>query len=293
LNDDLGGKLSVPLPPLGVLNSTISVGLDYKHYQAVSYNTNNFFAVTSITNSDGSTSKISTTTSSGQNPLFTTLDYLPLNVGLNGSVPDAWGTTFFNAQANFNLAVLNGYVKSGTNITHGGFSKAAYSTNAQNNYVTVQMGADRVQTIYQDWTVKLHADGQWANTPLFSNEQYAMGGMASVRGYQNGEAYGDTGWRATIEPQTPQVSIGMAGNDGSEVPVWVRGSVFTDYGEIYRIDSFSNGARNLNYWGAGFGVTASIGNHLDARLMVAWPLISQSLADAGSIHVYFALGAQF
>jgi len=224
LNDDIGWRLSVPLPQLGGLNSTLSLGLDFKLYQTVSYNTNNFYATTTITNSNGSTSKISNTTSSGQVPVYTTLDYLPLNVGLSGSIPDSWGKTFFNAQANFNLAVLDGYIKSGTNITHGGFSEAAYSTNARNNYVTLQMGADRVQTIYKDWSVKLHADGQWANTPLFSNEQYAMGGTASVRGYQSGEGYGDTGWRATIEPQTPQIIIGMAGNEGSELPIWVRGS---------------------------------------------------------------------
>jgi hemolysin activation/secretion protein len=114
-----------------------------------------------------------------------------------------------------------------------------------------------------------------------------------VRGYLNGEAYGDNGWHATIEPQTPQLNIGMAGNEGDEVPCYVRGSVFTDYGEIYRIDSFAGSARSLDYWGAGFGVTANIGNHLDARLTVAWPLISQNLAAAGTIHIYFGIGAQF
>ncbi len=295
LNDDLGWRLSVPLRELAGISSTVSLGLDYKHYQGVSYNTNNFYATTTFVNSQGQLQTNTATTSSGQEPVFTTLDYLPLNVALNGSIPDSWGTTFFNVQANFNLAVLYSHVQSSTNNTHGGFSEAAYSTNAQNNYVTLQMGADRVQTIYKDWTVKLHADGQWANTPLFSNEQYAMGGAGSVRGYQNGEEYGDTGWRATIEPQTPQVSIGMAGNEGSEVPVWVRGSVFTDFGEIYRIDSFSNGAKSLSYWGAGFGATASIGNHMDARVSVAWPLLSDPISNtaAGNIHVYFALGAQF
>jgi hemolysin activation/secretion protein/AraC-like DNA-binding protein len=296
LNDDLGWQLSVPLRPFAGVSSTVSLGLDYKHYQTVSYNTNNFYATTTFVNSQGQLQTNTATTSSGQTPLFTTLDYLPLNVGLSGSVPDSWGTTFFNMKANFNLAVLNGYTKSGTNVTHGGFSVApGTGKNAQNNYVTLQMGADRVQTIYKEWSIKFHADGQWANTPLFSNEQYAMGGTASVRGYENGEEYGDSGWRATIEPQTPQVSIGMAGNDGSEVPVWVRGSVFTDYGEIYRIDSFSNGARSLSFWGAGFGATASIGNHMDARLSVAWPLLTDPLSNtaAGNVHVYFAFGAQF
>jgi hemolysin activation/secretion protein len=77
------------------------------------------------------------------------------------------------------------------------------------------------------------------------------------------------------------------------MPFWVRGSVFMDYGEIYDIDAYPSGVKSLSYWGTGFGVTANIGNHLDARLMVAWPLISQNLASAGTTQVYFAVGAQF
>jgi len=150
--------------------------------------------------------------------------------------------------------------------------------------------ADRTQTIYEDWTVKLHADGQWANGPLISNEQFAMGGTAGVRGYQDGESYGDTGWRCSIEPQTPLFNAGMIGNERNAGPCWLRGSVFLDYGQVYRLDPSLNG---LSYCGTGFGVTANVGSHLDGRLTVAWPLISQDLARAGSVHIYFGVGAQF
>ena len=110
-----------------------------------------------------------------------------------------------------------------------------------------------MQAIYKDWSVKLHADGQWANGPLISNEQFAMGGTAGVRGYQDGEAYGDTGWRISIEPRTPQLNIGMAGNEGDEVPCYVRGSVFMDYGAIYDVGNVPAGfAQRAEYWGTGF-----------------------------------------
>ena len=69
-----------------------------------------------------------------------------------------------------------------------------------------------------------------------------MGGTAGVRGYQDGEAYGDTGWRVSIEPQTPLINIGMVGNEGHEEPCWVRGSVFLDYGEIYLLEPTSRPA---------------------------------------------------
>jgi len=287
LNSDVGGRLSVPLREFAGVSSTLSFGLDSKNYELVSYNTNNFITDSFVTN-NGSVTKISNTFSTGQPVQKTELNYLPLNFGINGSVLDPLGTTFFNATVNFNP--FNG----GGLSDNKDFSRAAYTTDARASYVTLQMGADRVQTIYKDWSVKLHADGQWANGPLISNEQFAMGGTAGVRGYQDGEAYGDTGWRISIEPQTPQLNIGMAGNEDSEVPCYVRGSVFVDYGELYRFDSTPGlNQTSQQFCGVGFGATANIGNHLDARLTVAWPLISDPTTAAGSIIVYFALGAQF
>jgi hemolysin activation/secretion protein len=211
------------------------------------------------------------------------LDYLPLNVGLNGSMPDALGTTYFNAQANFN--VLPFFSRDGD------FANAAYTTNAHAHYVTLQLGVDRVQTIYRDWSVKLHADGQWANGALFSNEQYGVGGTAGVRGYTDGEFYGDTGWRVMLEPQTPSVNIGMV--DGDQ-PFWVRVSVFMDYGQAYLLEKAAASASDqARFWGAGLGLTANIGDHWDARLSFAWPLISSPSSPAGDMHIYFGVGAQF
>jgi hypothetical protein len=307
LNEGLGGRLSVPLRQLAGISSTLSVGLDYKDFNQVSYNTNNFLLTEIITNSAGQPQPITIPVAAPQPTRYTDVQYLPLNLGWNASLPDKLGTTFFNLQANVNLAVLDGYTKSvktevqtngppivTTTITHGGLSQAAYSTNAQNNFVTVQAGINRDQKIFKEWSVRLHADGQWADTPLISNEQYGLGGPAGVRGYPSGVAYGDTGWRMTVEPRTPQVSIGMAGNEGAEVPVWVRGSVFVDYGQLYRLDptpGFSS--TSVSLLGVGWGVTANMGSHFDARVSMAWPLMSSAVIPGGSAYVYFAIGAQF
>ena len=161
------------------------------------------------------------------------------------------------------------------------------------------MGADRVQTIYKDWSVKLHADGQWANGALFSNEQFGMGGLAGVRGYSEGQAYGDAGWRFSVEPQTPLVNIGMVDGD---VPFWMRGSVFMDYGQIYSLDggvfgSAPGNPNQLDFWGTGWSLTANIGSHLDARLAMAFPLLDplgmSNWSPLHDMHVYFAVGGQF
>ena len=283
LNEGIGGKISLPLPQVGKICSTFTLGLDWKHFQQISFNSNNFFATTYITNSDGSVQQINSTVSSAQPVLRTEIFYLPLNVGISGSAPDSWGQTFFNAQVNFNLATWDGSSQFGTNFSRGGLSSVG---GTHNNYVTVQAGVDRMQRLYKDWMLKMHLDGQVADSHLFSNEQFGMGGLSSVRGYQDGSAYGDDGWRMSLEPQTPLINIGMVDSD---IPFWLRGSVFMDYGEIYTL---GQNAAAAQFWGAGCGLTANIGSHLDARLALAWPLIGHAGVSDG-MHIYFAAGGQF
>ena len=278
LNEGIGAKLSLPLPALGKLASTFSLGLDFKRYQQVSFNTNNFYAVTVITNASGSQT-ISQTIASPQPARRSDIEYFPVNIGFSGSVPDSWGTTFFNVLALFNVATV------------GKMSQVAYTTNASDNYAIVQLGASREQRLYKDWTMLLRADGQWTDGPLFSNERYAMGGAAGVRGFSDGAAYGDTGWRVMVEPRTPLVNIGMVDGD---IPFWVRGSVFLDYGQISALNPSPGVPGTLEFMGAGFGVTANIGNHIDARLTVAWPLMNPFPANYDNgLHFYFGAGAQF
>ena len=281
LNEGLGGKVSIPLPPWKKLNASFSLGLDFKRYQQVSFNSNSFFATTYITNSDGTVNPISSTVTSPQPPRSSSLDYFPMNVGFNGSVADAWGTTFFNAQANWNLATV------------GKISNVAYTTNAPDNYLTVQAGLSREQRLYKDWTLLLRADGQWARDPIFSNEQFGMGGTAGVRGYPDGAAYGDSGWRVLVEPRSPLLSIGGIDAGYGEIPVWLRASVFLDYGELYMVGKLPPGfASSSRYCGTGCALTANIGSHIDARVTVAFPLIRHAHVDEG-MHVYFGMGAQF
>jgi hemolysin activation/secretion protein len=110
-----------------------------------------------------------------------------------------------------------------------------------------------------------------------------------VRGYQEGEEFGDTGWRVLIEPRTPSVDIGMV--DGTR-PMLLRGSIFTDYGEVYSLNRQSRQDR-IRMWGAGFGVVGSIGQTFNFRLTLAWALRDTAKSNAGGARAYFGISAQF
>ena len=141
--------------------------------------------------------------------------------------------------------------------------------------------------------MKLHADGQWANTALIGNEQYAMGGTTGVRGYPNGAVYGDEGWRMTFEPQLPPIDIGMFGNEGDEEACWLRGSVFMDYGETHLLNASPGTSSSEKFWGVGWAATVNLGSHLDGRVAMAWPLTATPQTPAGDLQVYFGVGVQF
>lgn len=322
-NEDFGGKLTWPLPQMGKLASTFSVGADFKHYQQTSFNSNNFSVTSLFTNTDGSVFPVNQQLSVPQPVLISEVYYLPFNIGMNGSVPDSLGTTFFNAQANFNVATFNGSANKYITTTNGatvpvastnrllsGLAAGAGNPNVRDGYLTIQMGADRVQRVYKDWTIKFHADGQWANGALISNEQYGLGGISGVRGYQDGFAYGDAGWRMSIEPQTPLVEIGQVDGD---TPFWARGSIFLDYGQAILLDggqfseiSYVNGptvgpksgnASVLNLLGTGWAITMNIGSHIDGRLAMGFPLLNPGVLKGWSpmddFRIYFAIGGQF
>lgn len=306
LNEDLGAKLVLPLPQIGKIASSFSVGADFKLFRQASYNTNENNFVLQYTDQHGQLQTIPFAAPQALPPAYTSLNYLPLNAGLSGSVADKFGTTFFNSQVNFNL--LPGFSR---DVNFAAVSPEG--TKAHSSYVTLQLGADRVQALPRNWSVKLHADGQWASTPLIGNEQYSMGGPMGVRGYDNGATYGDTGWRISIEPELPPIDLGMFGNEGSEETCWLRGSVFMDYGQVSLLHGVYNtigippsGPANgplpaprsrLNFWGAGWSVSANIGSHLDARLTVAFPLIDPAgrpgFQPERNMHVYFGVGGQF
>jgi hemolysin activation/secretion protein len=68
----------------------------------------------------------------------------------------------------------------------------------------------RQQILPWNWSLVGSINGQLASGPLISNEQYAAGGVDSVRGYTEAERLGDNGGRASLELRTPQLLAGRS-----------------------------------------------------------------------------------
>ena len=136
------------------------------------------------------------------------------------------------------------------------------------------------------------AAGQAASSPLIGIEQFSVGGVNSVRGYYEGDEFGDAGWFASIEARSPFLVERVA--VGSAFPqVWLRGSAFVDAGQRYLLDDQATAEPIRTLLGAGFGLSANVNNRVDLRILVGWPLFDTPNTSTGSPRVHFSIGGQF
>ena len=285
INSTLGARLSIPLTTSAQFQSGFSSGFDYKEYALTSYKTNVFTLTSEILDTISNPGHVITNinVSTIYSPVPTTsrsLDYLPLSLRYDAGLRDSLGVTTFGLGLGAN-AWYSGSRLNLQSIT-GCRESSGY-------WIILNPSMSRELLIHTNWVLSLHGEGQWASQPLISNEQFGLGGVNSVRGYQEGQVFGDTGWWIGLEQKTPPQVVGLVYRNH---PLSVRGSVFMEYGEVYLLDPRGRQASTA-LWGTGFGGVASIGANWEARLLFAWPLLSAPNAQAGQPRFTFSLSAQF
>jgi len=275
-----GTALNFPWALSDTRRFNFSAGLDWKHSQRDSYNTNNFFITTVVTNAQGSQT-IESQVPSPQPTRHSRFTYLPLTLGLDYSQTDSQGN-------------LSAHLGVSGNLFGGlsSFPAFSYSSRAQPGYGKASLSFTRDQKVLKNWSLLFRASAQAATGPLVSDEQFALGGVNSVRGYLEADERGDDGWFGSVELRTPFIATQLRSWSGT-VPAWVRGSLFIDGGQRLMIDDIAGAPFSRFMSGTGLGVSANINNHVDLRLMVGWPLLDSLNARAGDPHAYLSLGGQF
>jgi hemolysin activation/secretion protein len=293
-NNNAGAKLTLPLPEIFGVKSSLQLGVDFKAYNSKLYSTNLTYFDLYALDQFGHPVLVTNETLHLPAQYNQSLYYLPLSIGWSASRVDQHGYFAFNWNENIFLAPLAS--------RKSDFQSVAGVTGAGGTYTTLTAGLTRQQN-FDEWTASLHADGQWASAPLISNEQFSLGGTAGVRGYQEGEAYGDNGWRAMFDLRTPAVIIGNFPTADGTVPAELRVDVFMDYGQVFLLDRAGN--NQLDEWGTGVGFFLTAGEHFDARLTLAWALTDAYVGganhqnnapvstQAGNATAYFTIGFQY
>jgi hemolysin activation/secretion protein len=290
VNQDIGGRLSMPFVTPDNLLINVSGGLDFKTYQVGNYKTNIFTFIQQQLDAQGNPLPPLISTVDSPVPATTQqIQYLPLSLHSDVSERDFAGTTSFGLGLSFNPWFTSQTY--GKNNIYGSQSLQGItgSQDSTGYWVVLSPSFTRTFMFYTNWVTTFRADGQWASQPLISNEQFGIGGVNSVRGYHEGEEFGDTGWRFTLEQSTPSHRVGTVfGN----TPLTLRGTVYMDVASIYLLDPLGRPA-STELWGTGFGVTAAVGSHWEARFLFSVPLIGTSTTPPDQPYFNFGLTAQF
>jgi hemolysin activation/secretion protein len=276
VNEALGFRLTAPLQEFEGVRSTVSGGLDYKTYNIVSEQGN----ILGLYPTFGvPTHQLLSVVQSQES-----VQYLPLTIRWDATRQDPLG------RSDFGFGYTANFLGDFWPNNRTDFQNVAGSTHATGYYEILTASLARDQILYKDWRLAVKADGQWASQPLISNEQFGDGGVAGVRGYQEGEVFGDTGWRITGELKTPPHVVGLVGGPGR--PLTVSASAFMDYGDTYLLDPQGrDGSTPL--WGTGAGFVGTVGPHWEGRFIFGVPLLQTVTTTPDQPRFTFSLSGQF
>ncbi len=143
----------------------------------------------------------------------------------------------------------------------GDNSDSAYAANrarAENNWQNWRGTFNWNYSFKNQWATALDVDWQYAEEPLVPPEQFGVGGIRSVRGYEEREATGDSGVMARLDVMAPPSTVPEFLKQ-TGVPATLsflqdtRVFTFVDAGYVSSDDIAAGGAGQKNLSSAGFG----------------------------------------
>jgi hemolysin activation/secretion protein len=159
---------------------------------------------------------------------------------------------------------------------------------ATGNFVHVNLDFTVMQAFWDDIQAVMHFSGQIADQPLVPTEQFAAGGLSSVRGYLQSEAIGDNGLVDSFELRSPSVAPYV----GSFVDDW-RLFIFAELADVGVLDALPSQKSNYQLASTGIGSRLATLGHFSGSVDVAWPLLSGQYTKAYDPVTSFTFKAEF
>lgn len=256
-----GARTIWPLPGSGTFFHSLTLGVDFKDFR------------------EG-------TTLAGADTVKTPISYIPFVIGYNATRQDEGGVTQLGATFNFALRGLgdNRIDCFGQVISEF----ACKRFNARSNYGYLRAEASRTQTLPRGYTLFGKIEGQIANQPLISNEQFSAGGADSVRGYYESAVTGDDGLRGSLELRSPSLLPGEAKDAWGNLTA----VAFVEGASLRVVDPLPAQTSRFNISSTGLGLRLK-SRGFAATLDVAWPLRDVNRTQAGRARAGFRLSYEF
>lgn len=214
----------------------------------------------------------------GADSFNTPISYLPFSLTWDAGLSDGADTTRLSLAANFHLR----------NVVGEQAEFADKRFRASPGYFYLRGALDRTWNWPSGMALKAGADFQVTDQPLISNEQFALGGAESLRGYLESEALGDRGLSLSLEWQSAPWHL------AETAPLdRLRAILFLEAGHAAILDALPAQRQRYTLSGTGFGLRLGGDKGIQAALDLAWPMRDGSRTRAWDGRVHASLGYGF
>jgi len=159
---------------------------------------------------------------------------------------------------------------------------------ASAGYTLLRYGVTYRQSLLQDWQVSLNLSGQYTRDLLVPGEQFAVGGATSVRGFQEREIAGDSGYFYNAELYTPDLCIHLKG-----VTAQCRALAFVDGARVTRNQPLPGEDPGGSIGSAGVGLRMTIDRYISVRFDVAQVIDAGGSEVKGDRRAHFSIGLYY
>lgn len=252
--DIIGLRGIIPLGPLDGYTHNISLGLDYKDFDE-------------------------SIVLQGADRINTPINYFVISLKYSGNHPIGHGN--YQIGASINLGVRG--------LGNGDQEFDNKRFNARPDFIYLRVNGSFLQEIFAGIDLSIRTEGQLANSPLISNEQFSAGGAESVRGYHETQSLGDDAIQGSVEIYSPPLNRGLLSKHIQHMKLLA----FLD-GAALRIKDSLPGQDNKFYLSStGIGLRLTILKNMNVSLDWALPLKEEGSVGRYEGRTHFKIDYSF
>jgi hemolysin activation/secretion protein len=262
----VGSRAVITLPSLDNLYHTLSVGIDYKHFDQ--------------------------TVSLGSDSFASPVTYYPLVANYSATFKAEKSTTQLSASLTYNMRPVSSPADE--------FDAKRF--NASPSFTHFNIDLQHTQELPEGLQFYGRVQTQVADGPLVSSEQMSVGGMDTVRGYLESETLGDNGVAGTLELRGPDIGTMLQSKMKDETGLgnprfttfdeW-RFFGFVDAGMARTLQPLIDQQAEADLWSYGVGTKFKVFKNVNGVVDLAMPMISQAYTQARDPRVSFRIWGEF
>lgn len=216
----------------------------------------------------------------GSGGFNTPIKYTPFTIGWDSTWLTERGTTRAGLSFNFNVQGLGSDEQEFADKRFKGRPSYAY----------LRGNVSQERTWDNNYGLALRTHWQLAGQPLISNEQFAIGGADTVRGYLESAALGESGLAVTLEGKSPNLKshVPSLGDAVTEL----NAIAFVDAGTVRVLEPITATSR-FTLASLGVGLRLKGFNGFDASVQWAYPLKAVGNTARGDHRFHFSVAYEW